>query len=287
MKRCLLAGWLLSPWLLWAEESALQSEPADPPEAAPAVTERATFIPDPLTVEPFTPPPPKIPKTLEACRIDASVAHPAAKGTTLTLRLGEASAAPDLPGPPPPLPAVTPVEPTPEQIARHRWHLRHNLFLGATIFGHRVSVLQWTDPESATTYEAVCGFDVGLLAGTGGFVHQGENYSFMLMHSHIRTDGIRKVWGHWSPALPEVAEGQIIITKGDSNNPVGTAPAMLLGKVIEAEKERLVAFQAARDAYLKEAAAWAAAHPPVPRDETFIFRPHRGSRYLRKEGGAK
>jgi hypothetical protein len=29
-----------------------------------------------------------------------------------------------------------------------------------------------------------------------------------------------------------------------------------------------------------EAAAWAKAHPPVPRDETFIFRPHRGSRYL-------
>jgi hypothetical protein len=287
MKRCLLACWLLGTWLLGAEESAPPSEPDAPLEARPAVTERATFIPHPLTIEPFTPPPPKIAKALEACRIDASVARPAAKGTTLTLQLGEASAAPDLPGPPPPLPAVTPGDPTLDQIARHRWYLRHNFFLGATIFDHRVSVLQWTDRESATAYEAVCGFDLGLLAGTGGFVHQGENYSFMLMHSHISTEGIRRLWGYWNADLPEVAEGQIIITKGDPTNPVGTAPAILLGKVIEAEKDRLVAFQAARDAYLKEAAAWTAAHPPVPRNETFIFRPHRGSRYLKPEGGAK
>jgi hypothetical protein len=62
---------------------------------------------------------------------------------------------------------------------------------------------------------------------------------------------------------------------------------VLLGKVIEVEKARLVAFQAARETYFKAAAAWAAAHPPVPKNETFIFRPHRGSRYLKTEGGAK
>lgn len=122
MKRSILPCLLLSSWLLGAEESTPQNEADAPLLATPAVAERTTFIPHPLTIEPFTPPPPKVPKTLEACRIDASVARLAAKGTTLTLQLGEASVAPDLPGPLPPQPAVTSAELTPEQIARHRWY---------------------------------------------------------------------------------------------------------------------------------------------------------------------
>lgn len=254
---------------------------------SPAIPRRTTYIPGNLTVKPFTPPPPRVPKPLPACRIDASVTHRTKDGTTLTLQLGEPSTAPDLPEPPPPAPRVAPRDPTPEEIARRIYHLRHSFNLGATIYDHRVSVVNWTDLETRVSYQAVCGYDIGLLAGTGGFVHEGENYRFMLFHTHLRTEWLRRVFNRWQPNLPEVAEGEIIITKGDPANAIGTAPVVLIGKVIAGEENRLAAFQTARQAYFKDAAAWAAAHPPVPKNETFIFRPHRGSRYLKKEGGAK
>jgi hypothetical protein len=272
---------------LLAAEEAPPAEPVPIEGDSTAVPQRTTYIPGELTVQPFAPPPPRVAKPLPACRIDASVTHTTKDGTTLTLQLGEPSTAPDLPDPPPPPPPVPPRDPTPEEIAQRIHDLRHSLNLGATIYDHRVSVVNWTDPETRVSYEAVCGYDVGLLAGIGGFVHEGGDYQFMLFHSHISTEGQREVFTGSEPKLPDVADGQVIITKGDLTNMIGTAPVVLLGQVIEAEKDRLVAFQAAREAYFKAAADWAAAHPSVPKNETFIFRPHRGSRYLKKEGGAK
>lgn len=269
-----------------AEDAAPPPDASLPPGTeTPGGPARATFIPSSLVVQPFAPPAPPAPKLLPSCRVDASVTVRAAGSSTLTLARGEASTAPDLPSPPPPQPLREPKEPTPEQTARRLWHLRHNLNLGATVYDHRVSVVQWTDPANGTAYEAVCGFDIGLLAGVGGFVHEGERYSLMLFHSNIDTTAARLPANRRLIQRPEVAEGEIIIRKGGQADALN--PASLAGKVIAAEKDRLVAFQAAREAYRKESAAWTAAHPPVPQDETFIFRPHRGSRYLEKEGGTK
>jgi hypothetical protein len=287
MPRSLFTCILLSYCLANGEDIKPKSDSTPSPISTTITDNRTTFIPHPLVVEPFTPPAPLIPKTLAPCRIDASVAHPASQETSLIIKRGEPSEAPNLPLEPPARAAEKAKEPTPEQIARHLYHIRHSFYLGATIIDHRISVLQWRDQESGTAYEAVCGFDVGLLAGIGSFCHQGESYSFMLMHSHISTERIRKSLAPFLPALPTVADGQIIITKGDASNRFGCAPAKLLGELIEVEKERLITYQLARDAYQKQAAQWLAANPPEPRNETFLFRPHRGSRYLPKVGGEK
>lgn len=118
-----------------------------------------TRIPAPLTVAPFSPPAPRPAPALPDCRIDAATVHKATATTTLTLARGEASTAPDLPPPPPPPPqAADPGPPTPEQIARRLYDLRHTFNIGATIIDHRVSILHWTDPETRQPYEAVCGY---------------------------------------------------------------------------------------------------------------------------------
>ena len=76
--------------------------------------------------------------------------------------------------------------------------------------------------------------------------------------------------------------GAIQITRGDPLDPPGTAPITMLRDVIASELARLVPYQAA-------SAAWHLAQPPIPRDESFWFKSHRGSRYLQpaKQGGRK
>jgi hypothetical protein len=239
-----------------------------------------TYIPGPLTVTPFAPPPPPVAKPEPNIRIDASVAIGRKDGTVLTLQRGEASTRPDLPPPPPPPPASEPREPTPEEVARRLHYLRHNFNLGATIYDHTTSVVNWTDPVSRMPYTAVCGFDLGLLAGVGRFIHDGENYQLMLFHSHIDTTLPRRLPNRRPPDLPEVPAGEISITRGEASDSAATAPVFLLGRLIAAEKERLLAYQDARAAYFKAHREWYAAHPPVPQDTKITLRPHRGSRYL-------
>ena len=239
-----------------------------------------TFIPGLLEVPPFTPPVPVVRKPHPPIRADASVTVRSKNSRTLTIQRGEASTQPDLPPPPPPPPWVEPTEPTPEEIARRIWEHRHNINLGATIFDHKVSVINWTDQETLVRYEAVCGFDIGLLAGIGGFVHKGENYSLFLMHGDFDTTNVRHFASQWYLDIPEVAPGEIIIIEGDPEDTVATAPMFVIKEIIAAEKSRLLAYQAARATYFAASTAWHAAHPPIPRNETFILRPHRGSRYL-------
>ena len=213
-------------------------------------------------------------------RVDSSITIPTNNSRTLTLLRGEASTLPDLPPPPPPPPYVEPHEPTPEEIAQRIWQNRHNLNLGATIFDHQISVVNWTDQESLIHYEAVCGFDIGLLAGVGNFVHKDEEYSLYLMHSDCDTTLARYLASEWNLKIPDVAPGQILITRGDVKDAAAIAPMQIIQQIIEVEKSRLVPYQAARLRYQEASAAWHAAHPPIPRDETFWFKPHRGSRYL-------
>jgi hypothetical protein len=153
----------------------------------------ATYIPDALEVPDFTPPAPVVPKRLPTIRIEASTTQRSSSGKNITIQRGEASTEPDLPLPPPPAPPAKARVPTQEEIAANIWHQRHNLNLGATIFDHQTSLINWTDPISLVRYEAICGFNVGLLAGLGAFVHRGGDYSLFLMHSHCSTTGSVKI----------------------------------------------------------------------------------------------
>ncbi len=248
--------------------------------AADASLGKRTFIPHALKVRPFTPPPPPVVKRLPAMRVDAAVTHLSKNSRTLTLQRGEASTEPDLPPPPPAPPHVEPREPTPEEIARRIWDKRHDLNLGATIYDHRISVVNWTDQETLVRYEAVCGFDIGMLAGVGGFIHNGEDYGLFLMHSDFDTTWERRLTKDWQLEVPEVAPGEILITRGYMKDAAAIAPMTVVKEIIAAELPRLLAYQADRSTYFAASAAWHAAHPPIPRDETFILRPRRGSRYL-------
>lgn len=239
-----------------------------------------TRISHPLEVKPFTPPPPPVVKRLPSVRVEAAGTFRSKNARLLTLQRGVPSTEPDLPPPPPAPPYVAPHEPTPEEIAQRIWQHRHSLNFGATIYDHKISVVNWTDQESLLRYEAVCGFDIGLLAGVGRFIHKGENYSFFLMHSDFDTTWERRLSKRWHLQVPNVAPGEILITRGDDKDTAATTPLTVIKEIIAAETPRLLGYQAARKTYFAASAAWHAAHPPILRDETFILRPHRGSHYL-------
>lgn len=266
------------------EEDVASGESTVAPITLP--TTARTLIPHSLEVPPFTPPVPAVVKQVPALRVDAAVTIPTRNSRTLTLLRGEASTLPDLPSPPPP-PWIEQHEPTPEKISQRIWQHRHNFNLGATIYDHKISVVNWTDQESLVHYEAVCGFDIGLLAGVDVLIHNGEYYGIFLMHSDFDTTRVRRFASQWHIKIPDVAPGEIFITRGDVKDTAATAPMTVIKEIIEVEKSRLVPYQAARLRYQEASAAWHAAHPPIPRDETFWFKPHRGSRYLKpvNEGG--
>ena len=238
-----------------------------------------TCIPYSLEVPDFIPPAPPAVEKVPEMRVDSSITVPAGSSRTLTLLRGEASTLPDLP-PPPVVQAREPRPLSPEEIARNIYHRRHSFNFGATVYDHRTSYVQWHHPDTGEFYEAVCGFDIGLLAGIGRFVRDGESYDFMLISSNIDTAAIRRIVRSYVPRFPDIPANSILILKGDRNDPVGIAPITLLKDLIACEKDRLVTYQEDRLRYQKAAAAWEKAHPVPPRDETFWFRPHRGSRYL-------
>jgi len=238
-----------------------------------------TFFPHPLEVREFIPSAPVEPKQVPSMRMDAAVTVPTASGRTLTIIRGEASTLPDIPEPPQPRASVPRVR-TAEDLEREIYQRRHTLQIGATVIDHRVSVVHWRHPDTGESYGAVCGFDIGLLAGTGRFVRGGEDYLVMLMHSHISTRNFRNLAARMFPKLPEVPAGGIVFLKGNPQDPVGIAPIALLKELIESEKPRLAVYQAERLRHQQASAAWEKAHPEAPRDETIWLKPHRGSRYL-------
>lgn len=256
-----------------------EGPPSSSGAIAPVPPAARTYIPSILEVLPFTPPAPPVEKKVPAMRIDSAITVPAGNFRTLTIIRGEASTLPDIPIPPEPV-VQERRELTPEELAAIAYQRRHNLLIGATIIDHRLSAVHWRHPDTGESYEAVCGFDIGLLAGIGQFVRDGETYSLMLMHSNYATDRSRNFAARMFPDLPEVATDAITFIKGNSKDPVGTAPITLLKELITSEKGRLTTYQESRTRYQEASAAWEKSHPVPARDETFWFRPHRGSRYL-------
>ena len=233
-----------------------------------------------IHAEETTPPAPVERKVLPAVRADATMTLPGKSGTTLTVIRGEASTLPDLPPPPEPLPAAQPLPPDAAREARITWARLHNFNLGATIYDHSVSTVHWSHPLTGEPYQAICGFDIGLVAGLGQFIHNGEKYNFMAMFGDISTVAIRRLAPARALNFPTAAANSIVITKGNPEDKIGTSPLLLLKDLIDTEKDRLIPYQAARQKHQRAAAIWAAANPPVPNDETILIRPHRGSRYL-------
>ena len=272
----------ISPWIA-VLLLAPQLHAEDQAEGIAKVDEEArlsvTCIPHTLEVPVFVPPAPPVEKKVPTMRIDSSLTLPTKSSTKMTIIRGEASRLPDLP-----LPVVSKPhearELTAEEVARVRIWRRHQLNLGATIYDHKFSQVRWQHPDTGESYEVLCGFDVGLLAGTGGFIHKGESYSLMLMHSALDTTRIRQVSRKLLPDFSGVAADSIVVIKGNSDDPVGMAPITLAHDIITREKSRLVLYQVARLKYQQASAEWHKANPVLPRDETFWFKPHRGSRYL-------
>lgn len=236
-------------------------------------------IPDPLAVAEFVPPAPAPQKEVPNIKVDATTTIPLKNGKTLTILRGEPSTLPDIPLPLKRQPVIKHL-PTEEDLAREKYRRHHSIMLGATVYDHKVSIIRWQHPDTGVSYEALCGFDVGLLAGIGRFIRDGETYNLMLMHSEIDTTRARKNGARGFPDLSHVADNSIRFVRGESGDAVGTAPVRLVKELIVNEKIRLQTFQADLGRHREARAAWEKANPPVPRDETIWIRPHRGSRYL-------
>ena len=212
-------------------------------------------------------------------RIDSSVTVPTANARTFTILRGQASTLPDIPAP-----VVVEKRPlrqiSPEDLARHAEERRRRLHFNAEVYENGVSILRWQHPDTGEPYEAICGFDVNIVAGLGQFTRDGKIYQLSFTPPGVRPTTRPRLSKLPIPKPPEAAPDTIAITRGNSNDPVGTATATLVRDLIATEKPRLTAYQEQRAIYQQAAAAWAKAHPVPPRDETVWLRPHRGSRYL-------
>ena len=269
---------ILIPFIGWCTNALAADEQTALSNQAPGAIAR-TYIPTDLEVPAFVPPPPSIEKTVPVMRIDSAVTVPAANSRTLTILRGQASTLPDIP-----VPIVVEQRPprklTADELARQAEERRHQLSFNAEVYENGVSILRWQHPDTAESYEAICGFDVNLLAGLGQFTSAGETYQL----SFIPPGFIPATRSRFSklpvPKPPEAAPNTVNITRGDANDPVGTATATLLRDLIATEKSRLIVYQEERTIHQQAVAAWAKSHPILPRNETIWFRPHRGSRYL-------
>ncbi|MGL4400751.1 MAG: hypothetical protein ACRCXD_12840 [Luteolibacter sp.] len=242
-------------------------------------SETRTFIPAVLEVPAFTPPAPPVETPVPAMRIDSAITVPSGKSHTLAILRGEASDLPDIPAP-----VITaqrpPRLPTPEELARRAEARRLDLNFNAEVHENGVSIIRWHHPDTAEPYQAICGFDINLLAGVGQFISGGKTYQLSFIPPGVTPAKRHRLTKLPFPEPPEAAPNSIIFLKGNPDDPIGTATAILLRDLIITEKERLITYQEKRSTYFQAAADWQKANPVLPRDETLWFRPHRGSRYL-------
>jgi hypothetical protein len=238
-----------------------------------------SWIQSNLDVASFTPPAPPVEKKVPVMRVDSAVTVPSGNSCTLTIIRGQASTLPDIPEPV--IIAPRPARKlTPEELTRAAEERRRRLNFSAEVYDTGVSIIRWRHPDHEEFYEAVCGFNVNLLAGIGQFVSDGKTYQLFFLPPGVRSTVPRRFSKIPIPKPPEALPDTIVITRGNANDPVGAATATLLRDLIISEKSRLIVYQQKRIIHQQAAAAWEKAHPVLPRDETVWLRPHRGSRYL-------
>ncbi len=270
---------LLSFALTFVGYSIIGSAQTEPPDAAKQVQSTTPHIAATLNVSAFAPPAPPFEKEVPNMRVDASVTVPAGNSHTLTILRGEASDLPDIPAP-----VVVEQRPprqlSPEELARNTERRRCFLNFSAEVYENGVSILRWRHPDSTESYEAICGFDVNLLAGLAQFTSNGKIYQLSFIPPGVIPIYRRQFSKLPIPKPPEAAPNSVTIIRGNAKDPIGTATATLLRDLIANEKSRLITYQQKRAVYHQAAAEWEKAHPPVLRNETVWLRPHRGSRYL-------
>jgi len=225
----------------------------------------------------FTPPPP--PKEVPAIQVKATTTRSLPTHQVTVLR-GEASTLPDIPPPPDTKPPVRGVPSEP----------RHLLSFGATVYDHRLSHVKWRDPRTGKQFEAWCGWDWTLLSPMPE-IDLGERVATsFLIASNIDTTAARRRASRAGlefklPQHPDLVEGAFSITTGDQADPEASKALATIRDFYLTHQERLRQIQQAREEYQAAAAAWHAAHPPKPQSHTFWLKPHRGSRYLKEQGG--
>lgn len=166
------------------------------------------------------------------------------------------------------------------------WEAYRVLSFGATVVDRRVSFINWMD-AGGKRHQAVCGFDIGLLAGIGEFVKARTHYSLLLLHGNHNTRRDGEVARLGFPDI-EVNEWEIVLLEegkewhGDAN---GMEDLKAVRDLIRSEKERLVEYQRNRKERNRQAREWHEKNPVPPKDETVWLRPHEGSRYFRKNDG--
>lgn len=229
----------------------------------------------PIPSTEFIPPPP--PKEVPAIKVEAATTRTLPTHQITVLR-GEASTLPDIPPPPEPKPSV------PGSVGEPHYLLS----FGATVYDHHISHVKWYDPRTEKQFEAWCGWDWTLLSPMPEIVLGERVSSFHLFASNIDTEAMRR-FGHEfrMPEHPELVEGAFSITKGDENDAEALKALIAIRDFYLKHKERLGQIRQAREEHQAAAAAWHAAHPPRPKSHTFWLKPHRGSRYLKEEGGER
>lgn len=229
----------------------------------------------PIPSTEFIPPPP--PKEVPAIKVEAATTRTLPTHQITVLR-GEASTLPDIPPPPEPKPSV------PGPVGEPHYLLS----FGATVYDHRISHVRWFDPRTEKQFEAWCGWDWTLLSPMPEIVLGERVSSFHLFASNIDTAAMRGAGREFKmPEHPELVEGAFSITKGDENDTEALKALIAIRDFYLKHKERLGQIRQAREEYQAAAAAWHAAHPPQPQSHTFWLKPHRGSRYLKEEGGER
>ena len=256
----ILASFLCCNASLLAQEAAQQVE---------ADIER--LLPIPSTE--FVPPTP--PKEVPAIKVEAATTRTLPTHQITVLR-GETSTLPDIPAPPKPKTFGQGPVGEPQYL----------LSFGSAVYDHRISHVRWFDPRTEKHFEAWCGWDWTLLSPMPEIVLGERVSSFHLMASNIDTAAMRR-FGHEfeMPDHPELIEGAFSITEGDVNDPEALKALVAIRDFYFKHQERLAEIRQAREEYQAAAAAWHAANPPKPESHTFWLKPHRGSRYLKEEGG--
>jgi hypothetical protein len=229
----------------------------------------------PIPSTKFIPPPPK--KKVPVIKIEAATIRRLPTHQITVLR-GEASTLPDIPQPPEPRPFVQ----------RSVGEPHYLLSFGSTVYDHRISHVKWYDPRTEKQFEAWCGWDWTLLSPMPEIVLGERVSSFHLFASNIDTAAMRRAGHEFKmPEHPELVEGAFSITKGDEDDAEALKALTAIRDFYLKHKERLGQIRQVREEYQAAAAAWHAAHPPKPQSHTFWLKPHRGSRYLKAEGGER
>ena len=188
---------------------------------------------------------------------------------------------------PDPIPAA-PVVFTAEDIARRKaWAAlqppRVVVHLSATVYDHQRTLLRWylngKLKEEMVAWSAV---DFSVLAGMGGFTHEGVEYDFMLGLGIItdvdterqRLTAVRRGIVYQAPVFPVLptADGaEFVVTKGDAANADLMAPIRALHEYYAAHSAELIAAYAVRQAKWRAHEAYVRAHPPEPQDVVVNF----------------